>query len=76
MSGGAHAIIINAFDSYRLMNYPPTSMQSFQSLCYDRPCCEICLPPCFERDLRPILKYVAGRFGRRLVRVPFRGGVG
>ena len=35
-------------------------------------CCEICLPGrCF--DFRPILKNVAaGRFGRRLVRVPFR----
>ena len=31
------------------------------------------LPACFETDLRPILKYVAGGFGRRLVCVPFRG---
>ena len=33
----------------------------------------MCLPPCFETDLRPILKYVAGRLGCRLARVPFKG---
>ena len=65
MSGGKHATPINYYQpSFSLLSWIDDQLNAIMPT------------SCLKTDLRPILKYVAGGFGRRLVRVPFRGGYG